>query len=56
MAVTGSRNVLKSVLKSHETDYPVKKTVATMSLISVFNFCNVAMKCPKVRYRLFSFV
>jgi len=49
MAVTGSKNVLNSVLKSHETDHPIKKTVATMSLISVYNFCGLAIKCPKTQ-------
>ena len=47
-AVTGSKNVLESVVKARVLGTPVKKVVATMSLISILNFCGIAMKCPKV--------
>ena len=53
MAVTGSKNVLESVLKARELGQPIKKVVATMSLISIFNFCGVAIKCPKVASHYF---
>lgn len=49
-AVTGSKHVLESVVKSQETDHPVKKTVATMSVFSIHNMCNHGLiTCPKTQ-------
>lgn len=47
-AVTGSKNVLESVVKAKVMGTPIKKTVATMSLFSITNLCGIALKCPKV--------
>ena len=49
-AVTGSKNVLESVVKAKVLGTPVKKIVATMSILSITNLCGVFFKCPKVRW------
>ena len=47
-AVTGSKNVLESVVKARVLGTPVKKVVATMSVASIVNLCGMKIKCPKV--------
>ena len=47
-AVKGSKNVLESVVKAKTMGKPIKKFVGTMSIVSIFNFCGILIKCPKV--------